>query len=313
LARRRRPASTTSRRQSILLKCAVSSYFGGASRSYSYTGYTGSSGYNQGYQRYQSLTSSYLAPSKPPQSSKVGSLLASTAKGIYNLVIGDDINTLRDPHASTFSKVMAGVSIASNFIPGEGLVKLGGKLAIKEGIIAYKALKEPVRAAAKAVAETASKAVERVGGFFKGLFGGGGKKVVEGAGNTLNRIDSGSGHIPMDADKFNRMKNAFEKQGGLIVKEDEALPLLNYHGVEASTLDATTIAFRPNPSTSAVFEEFIHATQYRTGRANGNNIIEMEIKAKEKLINFRKAYGIPNSETRDTIQQLREYRQMLGK
>ncbi|MFD0671912.1 hypothetical protein [Cohnella sp. GCM10027633] len=139
------------------------------------------------------------------------------------------------------------------------------------------------------------------------------KNDAEGAGNALNRIDSGSGHIPMDANKFNAMKNAFEKQGGLIVKEEEALPLLNYHGVEASTLDATTIAFRSNPSTSAVFEEFIHATQYRTGRANGTNIIEMEIEAKEKLINFRKAYGIPNSETRDTIQQLREYRQILEK
>jgi hypothetical protein len=32
------------------------------------------------------------------------------------------------------------------------------------------------------------------------------------------------------------MKNVFEKQGVLIVKEEEALPLLNYHGVEASTL-----------------------------------------------------------------------------
>ncbi|WP_148466829.1 hypothetical protein [Paenibacillus senegalimassiliensis] len=136
---------------------------------------------------------------------------------------------------------------------------------------------------------------------------------IEGTGNTLNRIDSGSGHIPMNAEKFDKMKNAFEKHGGLIVKEEEALPLLNYHGVEASTLDATTIAFRPNPSTSAVFEEFIHATQYRTGRANGTNIIEMEIEAKEKLIKFRNAYGIPNSETRDTIQQLREYRQMLEK
>jgi hypothetical protein len=128
---------------------------------------------------YQSLTSSYLAPSKPPQKSKVGSFLASTAKGIYNLVIGDDINTLRDPHASMFSKVTAGVSIASNFIPGEGLAKLGGKLAIEEGNVAYKVLKEPVRAAAKAVAEIASKAVEKVGGWFKSWFGGGGKKVVE--------------------------------------------------------------------------------------------------------------------------------------
>ncbi|CAM4339515.1 RHS repeat-associated protein [Paenibacillus endophyticus] len=132
-----------------------------------------------------------------------------------------------------------------------------------------------------------------------------------GKGKTLNRMDSGSGHIPMNTGKFNRMKNAFERHGGLIVPEHEAVPLLNWHGTEASTLNATTIAFRPNPSTSAVFEEFIHATQYRTGRASGSNILEMEIEAKEKLIRYRKAYGIPNSETRETIQHLRGYRKEL--
>lgn len=36
----------------------------------------------------------------------------------------------------------------------------------------------------------------------------------------------------------------------------------------------------------------------------------MGIEAKEKLIKFKKAYG-PKTETRDTIQQLREYRKML--
>lgn len=128
---------------------------------------------------------------------------------------------------------------------------------------------------------------------------------------TLNRIDNSSNHIPMDPEKFNRMKNAYEKQGGLIIPEHEAVPLLNYHGTEASTLNATTIAFRPNPSASAVFEEFIHATQYRTGRATGSNILEMEIEAKEKLIRYRKAYEIPNSETKVTIKHLREYRKQL--
>ncbi|NDI35095.1 hypothetical protein [Chengkuizengella sediminis] len=98
--------------------------------------------------------------------------------------------------------------------------------------------------------------------------------------NNLNRINSNSG-TPMDSVKFNRMKSAFEKQGGLIVKEDEALPLLNYHGVEASTLDSNTIAFRPNPSTSAVFEEFIHTTQYRTDRANGSNIVEWKLRPRK--------------------------------
>jgi hypothetical protein len=55
-------------------------------------------------------------------------------------------------------------------------------------------LKEPVKAAAKAVAETASKAVEKVGGFFKGLFGGGGKKVVEGTGKGLRVSNGVTGH-----------------------------------------------------------------------------------------------------------------------
>jgi|GEM_PF-554246 len=136
---------------------------------------------------------------------------------------------------------------------------------------------------------------------------------VDASTNIMMRIEASSDHIPMNSEKFNKIKNAFEKQGGLIVPPEEALPLLNYHGAEASTLNANTILFRENPTTSSVFEEFIHATQYRTGRATGNNIIEMEIEAKEKLIKFRKQYGIPNSETRDTIKQLKEYRQMLVK
>lgn len=137
------------------------------------------------------------------------------------------------------------------------------------------------------------------------------KPRFENVSTTLNRIDNSSNHIPMDPEKFNRMKNAYERQGGLIIPEHEAVPLLNYHGTEASTLNATTIAFRPNPSASAVFEEFIHATQYRTGRATGTNILEMEIEAKEKLIRYRKAYGIPNSETKITIKHLRDYRRQL--
>lgn len=69
---------------------------------------------------------------------------------------------------------------------------------------------------------------------------------------------------------------------------------------------------KKNPTTSAVFEEFIHSTQNRTGRATGDNWLQMEIEAQEKLIRYRKAYGIPNNETRQTIQALRDYRKLLS-
>ncbi|GAB1529580.1 hypothetical protein YSY22_10020 [Brevibacillus formosus] len=119
---------------------------------------------------------------------------------------------------------------------------------------------------------------------------------------------------PMDPVKFDRMKKAFEKQGGIIDQSEEAIRYLDYRGAEAVTWNEKTIQLRQNPTTSAVFEEFIHTAQYRAGKIpdqTPRTVLTVEIEAAEKLIKYRKGYGIPNIETRDTIKRLRDLRQQF--
>lgn len=128
----------------------------------------------------------------------------------------------------------------------------------------------------------------------------------------LFRTGNSSERVPIDPAKFERMKKQFERQGGVILQSPEVTARLEKNQAEASNIGPEIIMHRENPTTSAVFEEFIHSTQARTGRATGNNWLEMEIEAQEKLIKYRKAYGIPNNETRQTIKALREYRRGLS-
>ncbi|MFC5529514.1 hypothetical protein [Cohnella yongneupensis] len=59
--------------------------------------------------------------------------VATVAKVAYNVTIGDDIRTLTSSNASFGAKLLAGVSLASNFIPGGGAIaKVGVKLVAKE-------------------------------------------------------------------------------------------------------------------------------------------------------------------------------------
>ncbi|MFZ3589760.1 DUF6531 domain-containing protein [Bacillus sp. DJP31] len=52
------------------------------------------------------------------------------SKSAYNLAIGDDINTLRNPKAKWYQKAGATLSIASNFVPGAGQAKWAVKGAV---------------------------------------------------------------------------------------------------------------------------------------------------------------------------------------
>ncbi|NMO94991.1 WXG100 family type VII secretion target [Paenibacillus lemnae] len=130
--------------------------------------------------------------------------------------------------------------------------------------------------------------------------------------NPLFRTGSNSERVAIDSVKFDRMKAQFEWQGGIIMQGPEVTARLDKYQAEASNIGPDIIMHRENPTTSAVFEEFIHSTQNRTGRATGDNWLQMEIEAQEKLIRYRKAYGIPNNETRQTIQALRDYRILLS-
>jgi hypothetical protein len=71
----------------------------------------------------------------------------SEGKFVYDTMIGDNINTIRDPNASVFFKTLAVVDLGSNLIPGAGQLKAVGSFAVKATV---KVLKEPAKNAVKA-------------------------------------------------------------------------------------------------------------------------------------------------------------------
>ena len=133
----------------------------------------------------------------------------------------------------------------------------------------------------------------------------GGKETAHVAQRELFSTIAGEG---MDPALFGRMKDAFERQGGRILQGGDVERYLMQAGVEGSTANAKLIQLRNYPSTSAVYEEFIHTAQMRAGRTSTDWIRPNEIEAAEKLIRFRKHYNIPNAETQQTVERLRQLR-----
>ena len=82
---------------------------------------------------------------------------------------------------------------------------------------------------------------------------------------------------------------------------------------EAITYNEKTILLRQKPGKAAVFEELIHATQYRNGENDGSyeSCLKCEIKAQEKLLKNQKAYRLTNKEVRQTEKALKSYQQEL--
>ncbi|WML37904.1 RHS repeat-associated core domain-containing protein [Neobacillus sp. OS1-2] len=81
---------------------------------------------------------------------KVTKGVKKTAKAAYNFAIGDDIKTLTSKNTKWYQKAGAAISIASNFVPGGGVVSKVAKAAIKGTSMAVKAVKA-TKAVAKAV------------------------------------------------------------------------------------------------------------------------------------------------------------------
>jgi len=95
----------------------------------------------------------------------------------------------------------------------------------------------------------------------------------------------------MDKEKFLKIKSAFEKRGGVIQCDEPTDRYLDYKKAEGLTYNEDLILLKTNASASAVFEELIHATQYKRKRNDGTyeNRLLMEIEAQEKLIKYKKA------------------------
>ncbi|WP_210367569.1 RHS repeat-associated core domain-containing protein [Bacillus sp. REN3] len=86
------------------------------------------------------------------------------AKAAYNFAIGDDIRTLTSKKTKWYQKAGAAFMIASNFIPGGGVITKAAKAAIKGTSKAVKAVKasRAVTKAAKVVRSSSKKVVAKV-------------------------------------------------------------------------------------------------------------------------------------------------------
>ncbi|WP_218080314.1 IPT/TIG domain-containing protein [Anthocerotibacter panamensis] len=136
-------------------------------------------------------------------------------------------------------------------------------------------------------------------------------RAAKGASTTVELFNTGVRGRPMDSLKFKKLKAAFERTGGVIDQSADAVAYLDFRNGNALTLNSKTILLRPDPSASEVFEEFIHTAQFRKGTIDSSEVMQAEIEAAEKLIRYRRLYGITNDETRFIIQRLKNFRRLL--
>lgn len=70
---------------------------------------------------------------------------------------------------------------------------------------------------------------------------------------------------------------------------------------------------KQNPGRASVFEELIHATQYRNGENDGSYVsrLNCEIKAQKKLLRNNKAYKLTEAEVEQTKIALQQHESEL--
>lgn len=118
---------------------------------------------------------------------------------------------------------------------------------------------------------------------------------------------------PMPKKQLQKIVKSFKKNGGIIQMSDATDAYLKSKNAEAITYDAKTILLKQKPGRAAVFEELIHATQYRQGKNDGSykQRLLCEIEAQKKLIKYQKAYKLTQAEVKQTEQALKSYRKEL--
>lgn len=120
---------------------------------------------------------------------------------------------------------------------------------------------------------------------------------------------------PMPKRQLKRIIKGFKKNGGIIQINDATDAYLNYKKAEAITYDAQTILLKKKPGRAAVFEELIHAAQYRQGKNDGTERKRLicEIEAQEKLLKYKEAYRLTKPEILQTEKALKRYQDVLRK
>ena len=118
---------------------------------------------------------------------------------------------------------------------------------------------------------------------------------------------------PMPKKQFQKIEKSFKRRGGILQYGEETDKYLESKNAEEITYDATTILIRQNPGRASVFEELIHAYQYRTGKNDGSYVsrLKCEIEAQKKLINHSKLFKLTDAEILQTKSALKSYEQEL--
>lgn len=148
-----------------------------------------------------------------------------------------------------------------------------------------------------------------VGKFGRGIESSAGYGIIE-----MTRKKKEGYVEPMPKKQLHRIVKNFKKIGGTIQMNDATDKYLTSKNAEAITYDAKTILLKQNPGRAAVFEELIHATQYRIGENDGSYLsrLKCEIMAQRKLLENQKAYRLTKAEVEQTESALRSYQNELS-
>ena len=119
---------------------------------------------------------------------------------------------------------------------------------------------------------------------------------------------------PMPKKQLHRIIRSFKSKGGVICISNETDKMLEARHVEGITYNHDTIVLHSRPGRAVVFEELIHATQYRMGLNDGTtkSRIECEILAQKKLLRNAKAYKLTEREIIQTQKALEGYQKDLA-
>lgn len=118
---------------------------------------------------------------------------------------------------------------------------------------------------------------------------------------------------PMPKKQLRRIEKRFKARGGVIQYDETTDEYLKSKNAEAITYNATTILIKRNAGRASVFEELIHAAQYRSGENDGTYIsrLKCEIAAQKKLLRHAAAYRLTQNEILQTRRALEAYEKEL--
>lgn len=107
---------------------------------------------------------------------------------------------------------------------------------------------------------------------------------------------------------------AFRRAGGIVDQSPDVQRYLRSREAGGAALNESLILLLKNPTRTAVFEELVHADQFRRGVAlkpDCCGILRHEAEAAETLIRNRVAWRLPANEIRQVIGNLRAIRTEL--